>query len=796
MYFCIMKKTLIPILASLMMLQVPSLACTNLLAGKNATADGSTIITYSMDMYGYCAKLRIKPAGTHKAGEKAQVFNYETDELLGEIPQVSRTHGVIGYINDRQLSITETTWGGREGLENPEGMMHYSALIQLALERASTAREAIQVMTSLSDRYGYASTGESFSIADPDEVWILDMIGKGEEKGAVWVAVRIPDDCISAHANQCRIHRFDRNDRDNVMFSRDVISFARKKGFFAGKDADFDFCAAYSPADFGKQRICEARVWSIFNKFSEGFDKYLPTVDGLHLDNYEELPLYIRPDRKLTLTDAIETMRDHFEGTPFDMTTDIAGGPWNSPYVPSPLSYTVNGMTYTNERPIATQQSACVEIYQMRRHLPDPVGGVLWFANDDGAMVTYTPVYCGASRVPPCYDDPDASDVDFSWNSAFWVCNWVSNTVYPRYSLLYPKLAEVRDALQERFLSSRQEVEDRACGLPSEEARELLTSFGEECAAEMMEKWKELGLHLVVMYNDMVIKPEKDGEFVTTGTGHAVRAKRPGYSNMYHKAVVDATGDRYYKGEMTFVQISDTQIGFVDKTEHYRMSDSLMRVAVNAINRIKPACVILTGDLVDDIRNEEQKAIYRERIGGLDKDIPLFVVPGNHDIKKFKPENYQLYMDLVGYDRFSFTKGDCAFIGFDSCRIKADSQEAAEAEEEQFAWLEGELQKVRGSRHIFLFCHCPVAMESLDEKDGHNSFPMEKRDRYISLFKKYGVEAIFSGHSHVSSYFESDGIRHVNSIPVATGFGKGFPGINVVKVNPAGFTYEFQRGIN
>ena len=772
-------------------------ACTNLLVGKAASTDGSTFITYSMDMYGYCAKLRIVPATDHRSGEKAKVINYETDELLGEIPQVSHTHGVIGYINDCQLSITETTFGGREGQANPKGLLDYSSLIQLTLERAGSAREAIGVIDGLVSKYGYCSTGESLSIADPDEVWIMEIIGKGSDaKGAVWAAVRIPDDCISAHANQSRIHRFDLYGEENVLHSKDVISYARKKGFFSGKDEEFDFSAAYSPTDFGKQRICEARVWSIFNRFSEDAGRYFSSVDGFHIGESEEMPLYIRPDRKLSLQDAIEVMRDHYEGTPLDATADIAGGPWNSPYQPAPLTWSSDGMTYFNERPIATQQSACVEIYQMRSSLPDHIGGVLWFANDDGAMVSYTPLYCGATRLPLCYSDPEASDVNFSWNSAFWVCNWVSNMVYPHYSLIYPELCEVRDRLQDKFIREQAAVENRALALNAQEAAELLTGHGERCAAEMMDEWKDMGMRFIVKYNDLAVKPEKDGEFVTTGTGHATGLKRPGYSSQYRRAIAEQTGSRHYKGEMTFVQISDTQIGFVDTTAHFRMSDSLMTAAVRAINKVKPACVILTGDLVNDFGNAEQLELYTKRMGGIEESIPVYVVPGNHDIRKFKPENHQRYMDFVGYDRFSFKKGDCAFIGFDSCRIKADSDYASMAEEEQFNWLEAELAKAVDCRHIFLFCHCPVAMESLDEKDGHNSFPLAKRDRYVQLFKKYGVEAVFSGHSHVCGYFEDNGIRYINSIPVATGFGRGFPGINVVKVGRDGFDYEFRKSVN
>lgn len=523
-------------------------ACTNLLVGSKASADGSLFLTYNMDAYGMCAKLRVSPAATYPAGSMRKVYDYDDLREMGEIPQVERTNHVVGFINEHQLSIVETTWVGRKGQENPDGLIHYTELMQLALERASTAREAIKVMDGLVNTYGYASSGETFSIADKKELWIMELIGKGaDETGAVWIAVRIPDDCICAHANQSRIHKVNFRDRENVMYSKDVVSYARRKGFFSGKDADFDFSKAYSPTDFHMQRACEARVWSLFNRFSDDFGKYLATVDGLHLDDYEEMPLYIRPNRRISRSEAIEAMRDHYEGTPFDMTVDMTGGPWNSPYRPRPQEFEYDGKTYFHERPIATQQSACVMLAQIRPWLPDHLGGMLWFANDDANMVAYTPLYCCTAEAPHCYADPAASDVDFSWDSAFWVCNWVSNMVYPRYSIMYPELKALRDNLQAGYEQKAAALEAELLGVPSAAAAERLTAFGKDCAEDMLQNWKALGIKLVVMYNDMALKPQENGEFLRTPEGRGVSPQRNGYNEMYRAAISTVTGDRYLR---------------------------------------------------------------------------------------------------------------------------------------------------------------------------------------------------------------------------------------------------------
>lgn len=553
----IMKRLIILFLMFTLCFSPRLFSCTNLLVGSKASVDGSTFLTYNMDSYGMCAKLRITPGSVNSPGQFRRVYDYDNLRPMGEIPQVGKTNHVTGFINEHQLSIVETTWGGRSGQENPDGLIHYTELMQLALERAASAREAIDVMGSLVSEYGYASSGETFSIADKSEIWIMEMIGKGsDEKGAVWIAVRIPDDCVCAHANQSRIHKVNFRDRENVIYASDVVSYARKKGFFKGRDEDFDFSKAYSPTDFHMQRACEARVWSIFNKLSDDFGRYLASVDGMHMDNYEEMPLYIRPNHKISRGEAIEIMRDHYEGTPLDMTVDMTGGPWHSPYRPRPQEYEYDGRTYFHERPIATQQSACVMLCQIRPWMPDFLGGMLWYANDDANMVAYTPLYCCTSQAPRCYNDPEASDVDFSWNSAFWVCNWVSNMVYPRYSIMYPELKALRDSLQSgyegRCDSLEKEILSELCGetsvsLSDSEFASRLTSFAAECAEDMLENWKKLGVKLVVMYNDMALKPQKDGAFERTEYGRGVAPLRNGYNEMYREAVSKVTGERYIK---------------------------------------------------------------------------------------------------------------------------------------------------------------------------------------------------------------------------------------------------------
>ena len=524
-------------------------ACTSFLVGKKASADGSAFITYNQDDYGMFGRLHYLPAATHAPGSMRRIIDGDTNAYHGEIPEAPYTYAVMGYINEHQVAITETTFGGREELADPNGIIDYVSLMTIALQRSKTAREAIQVMTTLVQTYGYASEGESFSIADPNEVWMLEMIGKGpEERGTVWVAVRIPDDCIACHANQSRIHRFDMKDKQNVMYAKDVVSFARKRGYFSGKDADFSFADAYAPADFGAIRYCETRVWSFYNKWVEGMDRYLDYADGRHIGQAEPMPLYFKPKQKLSLHDVMNSMRDHYEGTPFDVTKDVGAGPYCAPYRPTPLTWEYEGKKYFNERPISTQQTAGTYVIQVRDFLPNAVGGVLWYGNDDPNMVPYTPVYCSATQAPSCYDPSDADGVTFSWNSAFWVQNWVSNMTYPRYSQLFPSLQQARQELEDRYAAHQAEVERQAMELlryDAARAAAYLTDYSADCARQMMDRWIKLGQYLIVKYNDQTVKPEKDGKFELTPDGLGARPVRPGFNESYKQTIVKETGDKY-----------------------------------------------------------------------------------------------------------------------------------------------------------------------------------------------------------------------------------------------------------
>ena len=541
------KKITLTILSFFLFIPV-SYSCTNFIVGKDASSDGSVMITYAADDYGMYGSLWHFSAGKHSADEMREVRCWDTNEYLGEIPDAPITYNVVGNINEHQVAIGETTFGGREELVNEKGLLDYGSLIFIALQRSRTAREAIEVMTSLVEKYGYCSEGESFSIADKNEAWILEMIGKGpDEKGAVWVAVRIPDDCISAHANQSRIHKFDPKDKENVMYSKDVIKFARKKGYFSGKDEDFDFANTYCPADFSGLRFCEARVWSFFNHWCDGMNNYLDYASGKDL-KAEPMPLYIKPKRKLSVHDLMNCMRDHYEGTPFDITNDLGAGMYCSPYRPTPLTWEYNGKEYFNERPISTQQSAFVFVAQMRSDMPDAVGGILWFGNDDANMVPFTPMYCSITQVPQCFARETADAVTFSWNSAFWVSNWISNMVYLRYSMMFRDLEMVRNELDSMYLSQQKDIEDKAIELYREssiKAVQYLTDYSNKVANEMHERWKNLGIHLVVKYNDQVIKPEENGAFARTKAGLGKTVYRPGFPDNYKKAIVEQTKDKY-----------------------------------------------------------------------------------------------------------------------------------------------------------------------------------------------------------------------------------------------------------
>ena len=549
-----MKKIFVTV--SLLGMAVYGMACTNLIAGKKATTDGSVFCTYSADSYGMFTNLCHYPAGKHTADEKRWIIDYDTDVNHGWIPEAPITYNVIGNINEFQVSIGETTFGGREEMVDTTGIIDYGSLMYLGLQRAKTAREAIMVMTSLVEKYGYNSEGETFTICDPNEAWIMEMMGTGtpgtkyhtdKAPRVVWVALRIPDECICAHANQSRITTFNQKDKKNVMFSKGMIQYARDMGWFSGKDAEFSFNAAFAAPDFSGRRACEARVWSFFNHFSDEMDRYVDYAAGIVKDA-EPMPLWIVPNKKVSLQDMQACMRDHYEGTPFDLSNDMGQGLWEMPYRITPLSFKVGDKKYFNERPISTQQAGFSYVCQLRSWLPDAIGGIIWFGNDDGNMVAYTPIYCSSTRQPECYNTPGADDVTFSDKNAFWVCNWVSNMVYPRYSQMFPSLKEVRDSLENSYFAAQKDVEEKAQALYEKnpaEAVTFLNNYGIEKAQQMLARWKQLGWYLVVKYNDMVVKPEKDGKFLRTETGLGATVKRTGYPEKVAKQLVETTGNRF-----------------------------------------------------------------------------------------------------------------------------------------------------------------------------------------------------------------------------------------------------------
>lgn len=524
-----------------------ALACTNLIVGKNVSADGSTIISYSADSYSLFGELYHYSAGLHKKGTMINVYEWDTGKYLGQIEQARQTYNVVGNMNEFQLTIGETTFGGRPELVDTTGVIDYGSLIYLGLQRSRTAREAIKVMTDLVQEYGYCSSGESFTIADPNEVWIMEMIGKGPGvRGAVWVAVRVPDDCISAHANHSRIHQFDTSDKENCMYAPDVISFAREKGYFNGVNKDFSFSKAYAPLDFGARRYCEARVWSYFNMFTDRGDELLPYIQGT---TDEPMPLYVKPNRKISVQDVKNAMRDHYEGTALDITKDFGAGPYHTPYRLSPLEFEVNGQKYFNERPISTQQSGFVFVAQMRENLPDAVGGVLWFGLDDANMTVFTPVYCCATRVPECYTRVDGADyITFSWKSSFWVFNWIANMVYPRYDLMIDDVRAVQTEIETTFNQAQEGIEAVAVKMletDPDKAKEFLTNYTVMTAQSTHDAWKRLGEFLIVKYNDGVVKRVKDGKFERNAIGQPAGVIRPGYPKEFLEEYVKQTGDRY-----------------------------------------------------------------------------------------------------------------------------------------------------------------------------------------------------------------------------------------------------------
>ena len=525
-------------------------ACSNFIVGKKASVDGSVMCSYSADDYGMFQYLCHYPAAKHAKGEMRKIFDWDSNKYHGEIPEAAETYNVIGNINEWQVTIGETTYGGREEMVDSTGIMDYGSLIYVAFQRSKSAREAIKVMTTLANTYGYNSGGETFTICDPNEAWIMEMMGKGAgSKGAVWVALRIPDDAICAHANQSRIGKFNMKDKKNVMYAKDVVSFARSKGWFKGKDADFSWKMAYAKPDFSGRRFCDARAWAMLNHFYD-MSPYLDWALGKNPDA-QDMPLWVVPNKKVSVQDVENVMRDHYEGTPLSVAdgSDIGGGIWEMPYRPTPLMYKVDGKQYFNERPVSTQQSGFVFVSQMRSWLPREIGGVFWFANDDANMAAFTPVYCSMTERPECYNTPGVDAVHFSKKNAYWVCNMTSNMVYPRYSLMFPTLKEVRDSLDNSYFAAQAGVEKKAQELYAQNpqaAVKYLNDYSVEKAQQMLARWNQLFEFMVVKYNDMIIKPtDKNGTFKKTPYGLGATPVRPGYPEKFAKQLVKQSGDKF-----------------------------------------------------------------------------------------------------------------------------------------------------------------------------------------------------------------------------------------------------------
>ena len=536
-----MKRLIFGLIGAGMLAAPAAEACTSLIAAKGATTDGSVLVTYAADSHNLYGELYTQPAADHAPGTMRPVIEWDTAKPLGEIEEVPHTYATMGNMNEHGLVIAESTWGGREELEG-SGIIDYGSLIYITLQRARTAREALDVMTSLVDRYGYASTGESFSIADPDEAWIMELIGKGkQDKGAVWVARRVPDGHIAGHANHPRIHKFPLKDKSGeTLYSKDVIKFARQQGYFNGKDEDFDFSKAYGVTDFGALRGCDARVWAYFNKFAKGMDAYLPWIDRAE---GEPMPLWVKPDSPVSATDMKWMMRDHFEDTPYDMTQDIGAGPYKVPYRWRPMTFEVDGQEYTHERAIATQQTGFSFVGQLRSDLPPYLRGLLWFGTDDANTCVYLPVFCSVRRVPSQLGKGDINTLD--WNSNFWVNNYVANQAYNRYSQMIPDIRRVQSGLESAIDEDVKVALEQIPAFDDETAAKLTQDLADIWAEKATSSYKELGDYLLVKFMDGNIKKTDDNHnFIKSEHGLPVYPEFGGYDERYFRSIVKDAGDR------------------------------------------------------------------------------------------------------------------------------------------------------------------------------------------------------------------------------------------------------------
>lgn len=552
-----MKRTILT--AAMILISAASFACTNLIVGRLASVDGSVICTYNCDGFGFASPLTYSPAGMHAPGEMIAIHGWGPQAANRVIPQAGYTFGVAGLMNDHQVSIVETTWDGRSELVNKEGFFDYFTLMHVALQRSSTAREAIAVIDGLVQEFGYNSTGENLTICDKNEAWIMEIIGMGEgRKGAVWVARRLPDDCITAWANISRIREFPQAKKidkklgfyvaEDCMYSRECISFAREKGYFSGDDADFSWREAYCPIDFSSVRYCDARVWSFFRHHYDKaeMDKYLPYING-QFDVCDHLPLWIKPDAPLSVRDVMNDMRDHYEGTALDMTADVSAGPWASPYRNQPISFKASdGTQMFRERPIGCQQSGMTMVCQMRSWLPDEIGGITYFNMDDATTSAYVPVFCSINRVPEPFRAENNKMSEFSTESAFWMNNFVANMVYPRWSAMIGDLREAQKELEDFYAEDIKALDAKAPEMARGDLVSLLTTKTEQYTDMMMKRWDKLAKLLIIKYNDQSLNRQAlPAPAPSADPATRQRPTPPAYAPAFIDAVKSVTGDRY-----------------------------------------------------------------------------------------------------------------------------------------------------------------------------------------------------------------------------------------------------------
>ena len=558
-----MKKLRLILAATSVLAYGAASACTNFIVTKGASTDGSVMVTYAADSHALYGALYHTPGGKYKAGAMLPVYEWDTGRYLTDIPQVKETYSTIGNMNEHSLIIGETTYGGRGELEDSTGRMDYGSLIYITLQRARTAREAIGVIADLANTHGYASSGESFSIADPNEAWIMELIGKGckldaqgknTRKGIVWVARRIPDGYVSAHANQARITTFPKNDPENCLYSPDVVSFAREMGYYNGTDEDFSFCDAYAPLDFGALRACEARVWAFFRTVADDMDQYTDYAMGHNKEN--RMPLWVKPRAKVSPKTVFDCMRDHYEGTPMDMTTDIGAGGHNCPYRWRPMEFEVDGVKYVNERATATQQTGFWFVAQARPNVTDDMG-ILWFGVDDAATSCLTPIFCSAQEVPECFREGNGSMLEYSPTSAFWLFNRTTNFAYMRYDMIAADIRKVVDKWENEMLENVQHVNAKVGRMSPAVRRNYLTELSVSTAQQLFDRWQKLNGYLLVKYVDGNVKSENgdvlsflDGEggpahFVDNGNGKQIPGKIqfPGYNEKWKRAVAKDNGE-------------------------------------------------------------------------------------------------------------------------------------------------------------------------------------------------------------------------------------------------------------